>query len=501
MRSSFKASCDAAVCLPAASVILDGRKGVLKHAVSRPPFGNAPPMRFHPRILFALFAFLCLFLTRIGSTAVSAADQPNFILILADDLGYGDVSFNGPSDVQSPNLDRLASEGMTFTDMRANCTVCSPTRAAIMTGRFADRAGVPGVIRTRPENSWGYLAPEVPTIANRLGDVGYHTAIVGKWHLGLTSPNTPTERGFNHFHGFLGDMMDDYYTHRRRGFNYMRLNRQVIDPEGHATDLFTEWAEAYLRQRANEADKPFFLYLAYNAPHFPIQPPEEWLTRVQQRIPSLSDKRAKAVAFVEHLDDRIGQLMRTIDDLGFRENTIVAFTSDNGGSLNHAQNNSPWRGGKQDHYDGGLKVPFVVRYPGKIEAGSQSDYEGLTFDLTATFLDYAGAARDEHGDAVSLALALSGKSISGDRDLYFVRREGNARYAGHAYHAIIRGQWKLMQNTPFSPLELYNLQEDPQEKNDLISQRGDVVRELKNALSLHIQRGGRIAWQPPLDRP
>ena len=180
--------------------------------------------------------------------AAPASPPPNFLVILTDDHGYGDVSaFRPQGDVRTPNLDRLAAEGMLFTSMRANCTVCSPSRAALLTGRHADRVGVPGVIRTRPADSWGHLAPGIPTLANHLRTAGYHTAIIGKWHLGLMSPNTPNERGFDFFHGFLGDMMDSYTTHLREGNNYLRRNQEVIDPTGHATDIFTGWARDYLR--------------------------------------------------------------------------------------------------------------------------------------------------------------------------------------------------------------------------------------------------------------
>lgn len=425
------------------------------------------------------------------------AVRPNLVLILADDLGYGDVSYQGAPDLQTPNLDRLSAEGITFSSMRANCTVCSPTRAAIMTGCYADRVGVPGVIRTSPPNSWGYFAPEVPTIADRMSDVGYHTAIVGKWHLGLASPNTPNERGFDVFHGFLGDMMDDYYNHRRGGINFMRKNMDEIDPKGHATELFTQWAIDYLSERSRTPDQPFFLYLPYNAPHFPIQPPQEWLQRTQEKFPEMDEKRAKNVAFVEHLDHNLGKLFKQIDSLGLRENTVVAFTSDNGGSIPHGQRNLPWRDGKQSHYDGGLRVPFLIRPTDKALAGTKCDYQGLTFDLTATFLELAGAKRDTNSDAVSLMPVLQGRQMpESDRELYFVRREGNNRYVGGAYHAVIRGKWKLMHNDPFSPLELYDLQADPEEQTDLIEKNPQIANELKRTLRDHIQRGGRTAWQP-----
>lgn len=425
------------------------------------------------------------------------AARPNFLLIFADDLGYGDVSTYGQSDVQTPNIDRIATEGMLFTTMRANCTVCSPSRAALLTGRYADRVGVPGVIRTHPENSWGYFDPSVPTIANELAGVGYHTAIVGKWHLGLESPNTPNERGFEFFHGFLGDMMDNYTTHTRHGVNYMRHNGEVIDPPGHATDLFAEWAAEYLRDRAKAPDEPFFLYLAFNAPHSPIEPPDEWLNRIKQREPQLGEKRARAVAFVEHLDDRIGHVLAALDETGLKDQTLVAFTSDNGGALQHAHSNGPWRGGKTSHYDGGLRVPFMVRWPGHVAPRSHSDYTGLSFDLFPTFLELAGATPADDLDAVSLVPVLRGESIDAPRDMYFVRREGGLGYGGKSYQAIIRGDWKLMQNDPYSPLELYNLKTDPYEKHDVAARNKPVVSELSTALRAQIQRGGEVPWQKP----
>jgi arylsulfatase A-like enzyme len=450
------------------------------------------------RRLLRLFVLVAGLTT--GAMAASAdAPRPNVLVILADDLGIGDVSAYRQADVRTPAIDRLAAEGMRFTAMRANCTVCSPSRAALLTGRYADRVGVPGVIRTDADNSWGYFDPLVPTLADELRAAGYHTAIVGKWHLGLASPNTPTERGFDRFHGFLGDMMDSYMTHRRHGINYLRLDRDEIDPPGHATDLFTDWAIAWLRERAAGADRPFFLYLAYNAPHFPIEPPEEWLARVRDREPGLEPKRASNVAFVEHLDHGVGRVLETLRETGFDRTTLVVFTSDNGGSLPHAQNNEPWRGGKQDHYDGGLRVPFIVRYPGVVEAGSTSDHAGLSFDVFPTCLELAGRPLPADLDAVSLLPALRGEAVAGHerRDLYFTRREGWAAYGGKSYQALIRGRWKILQNDPFSPLELYDLAADPQEQHDRAADHRDVMRELSAALRRHLQRGGQTPWQPP----
>lgn len=426
------------------------------------------------------------------------ATPPNFLIIIADDLGYGDVSTYQAGDVRTPHIDSLAAEGMLFTNMRANCTVCSPSRAALLTGKYPDRVGVPGVIRTAPENSWGYLSPDVQTLADYMKSAGYHTAHIGKWHLGLESPNTPRERGFDFFHGFLGDMMDSYLTHRRHGHNYMRRNQEVIDPQGHATELFTQWANTYLQQRAAAIDsQPFFLYLAYNAPHFPIEPPAAWLQRVNQRAPHLDERRAKNVAFVEHLDDAIGRVLSCLHETGLAQNTVVVFTSDNGGSIPHGQRNGPWRDGKQSHYDGGLRVPFIIRWPEHVAAASRCDYAGLVFDVFPTFLQLAGLELPPDLDAVSLVPVLSGGNIAGTRDLYFVRREGGLAYGGKSYQALIRGDWKLLQNSPYQPLELYNLRDDPQETQNLAETHRAVVTELATALRRQIQLAGSTPWQPP----
>ncbi len=442
--------------------------------------------------------FLALVLLCAVSLSAAVTDRPNVLVIITDDHGYGDVSTYGPSDVQTPHLDRLAAEGMLFTRMRANATVCSPTRAALLTGRYPDRVGVPGVIRTQRPNSWGYLDPRVPTLAGLLRAAGYHTAHIGKWHLGLESPNVPNERGFDYFHGFLGDMMDSYTTHLREGQNYMRRNREPIDPAGHATDLFTDWTLDFLDSRA-KSPQPFFLYLAYNAPHFPIEPPAEWHEKVKTRAPGLDPKRAANVALIEHLDAGIGRILERLEARGLARKTIVFFTADNGGSLPHAQSNRPWRDGKQSHYDGGLRVPFFVRWPGVVAAGAKSDYAGLTFDIFATALEAAGLNQSPGTDAVSLLPVLkTGKPANpAPRELYFVRREGGPAYGGKSYEAIIRGDWKLLQNSPYGPLELYHLGRDPGETDNRFAKEPAVARELQAALRQHIQRGGAVPWQPP----
>ncbi|PWD98962.1 sulfatase-like hydrolase/transferase [Marinilabilia rubra] len=421
--------------------------------------------------------------------------QPNILLILVDDLGYGDLSINGGTDIKTPHIDKLFGQGMKFTNFYSNSTVCSPTRASLITGCYPDIAGVPGVVRSDETNSWGYLREDLATLPTMLKKAGYRTAIIGKWHLGLESPNTPNERGFDLFHGFLGDMMDDYWTHLRHGKNYMRLNDKVIKPEGHATDIFSYWAVDYF-QEAKDKDNPFFLYLAYNAPHFPIQPPEAWLEKVQQREPELSGLRAKNVAFVEHLDDAIGRVLNGLESNGLLDNTLVIFSSDNGGSLPHGASNGSLRGGKQDMYEGGIKVPTCFVWENQIQRGTQTENMGLTMDIYPTLLDITGVDIENEVDGLSLYPTLIGKpQNTSDRIVYFMRREGVV-YGGLCYYATRQGDFKLLQNTPFEPLQLFNLARDPKEQNPLDPSLRKF-EQLKYIQSQHIRRAGAILWQKP----
>lgn len=440
---------------------------------------------------------LMLLLATVVWQGVANAATPNVVVILADDLGYGDLSSYGATDLKTPNVDTLVKNGMRFDQAYANCPVCSPTRASLLTGRYPELVGVPGVIRTHATNNWGYLAPDAVLLPQILKKAGYHTAIVGKWHLGLSSPSTPIERGFDHFHGYLGDMMDDYYNHRRHGINYMRLGAKEIDPKGHATDLFTQWACDYINQR-KEAQKPFFLYLAYNAPHTPIQPPKEWLQKVEEREKGITKKRAKLVALIEHMDYGIGKVLKTIEDNGISNDTLILFTSDNGGQANVGARNGKLRGEKQEMYEGGIKVPFCAVWPGKIQSGSRSDRTVLSMDLFATICDVAGAMAPNGIEGKTILPTLLGKKQPElQRDLFWTRREGGLRYMGKTIWAMRRGPWKLLQNSPMEPFELYNLKEDPLEQNNLAKKNPRKFRELATALMAHMQRSGSVPWQKP----
>ncbi len=439
-----------------------------------------------------LFLTVGLIVTALSSQAA----KPNIVMILVDDLGYSDLSSFGGTDIQTPAIDTLMNSGLRFDQFYSNCTVCTPTRASLLTGRYPDIVGAPGVIRQWDKDSWGYFKPTGPTLPELMRKAGYHTGMVGKWHLGFESPNIPNDRGFDFFHGFLADMMDDYWTHLRGGVNWMRLNKEEVKPKGHATEVFTRWAIDYIKEQTADKKQPFFLYLAYNAPHFPIQPPKDWLEKVQKREPQLNKKRATNVAFVEHMDHEIGKFLDAVNELGIAKDTLIVFSSDNGGSIPHGALNGKLRGGKQDHWEGGIRVPTCAVWPGTIPVGRTSAL-GITMDLLPTFCEIARANVKHKIDGQSLANVLL-KGGKGDprRTLVFVRREGNRRYQGRAYYAIRKGPWKLLQNNPFEPMKLVNLEKDPAEKKPL-PLNSKIANELTRTLMDHIQKAGATPWRKP----
>ena len=450
------------------------------------------------------------FLKRAGATAPmltaamsvaamkgKAMSKPNIVYILVDDLGYGDLSSYGAADMQTPHIDGIMDAGMRFDRFYANSPVCSPTRAALLTGCYPDCVGVPGVIRTHKENTFGYLAPNAALLPEALKPAGYDTAMIGKWHLGLEAPNLPNLRGFDFFKGFLGDMMDDYYTHLRHDIHYMRENDRDIHPEGHATDLFSQWAVDYIHEREND-DRPFFLYLAYNAPHTPIQPPPEWVARVKEREPGIDQQRAELAALIEHMDSGIGTVVEALKKTGLYEDTLLVFVSDNGGQGNVGANNGDLRGVKVQMYEGGIRVPMGVVWPGKIAPGSRNTAcVGMTMDLFSTACAVAGVPVAQDIDSVNLLPVFRGEADDiEERTLFWVRREGGGN-GGLAHYAVRRGDWKLCQGEgAASPFELFNLAEDPREEEPL-PRNHPMFRELIQALTEHVIRSGSVPWQPP----
>lgn len=421
--------------------------------------------------------------------------KPNIIFILADDLGWGDLSCQGATDLKTPNIDRILNGGIKFNNFYSNSCVCSPSRAALLTGRYPDMVGVPGLVRDTEKDNWGYLTPGTQTLPQLLKKVDYQTAIIGKWNLGLEHPNLPNDKGFDQFYGFLNDMMDDYYTHLRNGQNFMRINQQAVNPKGHATEIFTNWALDYLKAQAKK-NNPFFLYLAYNAPHMPIQPPKEWLDKVNAQSPHISEKRAKIAALIEHMDYNIGLILHQLEITHMLDNTIIIFTSDNGGLLSAGSSNGPYRGGKEEMYDGGIREPAGIMWRNKIKPQQVSENFVMMMDMLPTLCDLAEAKIDSPVDGMSILPLLRGENqITDNRMVYFVRREGNMRYGGLAYYAARFGHLKILQNTPWEPMQYFNMKSDPYETNPLEGKEDKDYRQLFINLTEHIRLSGAIPWE------
>jgi arylsulfatase A-like enzyme len=341
------------------------------------------------------------------------------------------------------------------------------------------------------------LSPKATLLSNVLKKAGYRTTLVGKWHLGEEPYNLPNARGFDEFRGMLGGMVMDYYTHQGHQDDQPDLwrNRTRLKQPGHATDLFTAWAQETVEGWKKSA-RPGFLYLAFNAPHNPVQPPPEWLDRVRKREPGASEKRAKLVALIEHMDDGIGRVMKTLGDAGQLDNTAVIFVSDNGGDCPEDARNLPWRGCKGEMYEGGIRVPGLISWPGRVKPASTCGEVSLTMDLAPTICEMAGTSMPSAIDGVSLLPAVTHGSALPARDLFWTRLEG-VTYTGNPIHAVRRGDWKLVHNTPFTPLELYNLKDDPYERVDLAQANPKMRNELAAVLMQHVHRGGQVPWHPP----
>ncbi len=459
--------------------------------------------RFH----LILLLWLGFLLSASGSVAAPSPSPPNILIIVADDLGWADVGYHGRDDLKTPHLDALARAGLVFPNAYANSSICSPTRASLLTGRTNTTTGMHGVVRSdQPLNTWGYWNPEVPSLVQDFRDHGYATAAIGKWHLGVSPPNLPNARGFDYFKGLLSGVIDDNYQHLTRGQNMMRENNQVITPSGHITDLLTQWTIDFLRDHAGAhpqsvpPDRPFFLYLAYTAPHTPIQPPPDWLARVKAREPDLDPMRAGYVALVEHMDDGIGQVMATLRELNLAENTIVIFTSDNGGMASYGGRNGPYRDGKGTMYEGGLRVPGFIVWPNHIAPGSTTEEVIATMDL----IDIKTAATF---DGRSFAPLLRDAPLPPrDFSLFFAKRSGRFRWGGNLSFAVRRDNLKLLRSDPFGPIEMYDLATDPTESHDLLGGTGTAptdpalnaaYRKIFIEMLYHVQQAGRYPFVGP----
>jgi arylsulfatase B len=416
--------------------------------------------------------------------SMAATKQPNIVHIVADDLGWKDVGFNGATDIKTPNLERLAAEGAKLTQFYAQ-HICTPTRAALMTGRYPFRYGLQVVVipsvATYGLDTTEYLLPQC------LKEADYNTAIIGKWHLGHADKKYwPRQRGFDYQYGALiGEL--DYFTHEEHGVLDWYRDNEPVREKGYTTQLIGEDAVKYIN--AQDPNKPFYLYLTFNAPHTPYQVPKEYI----DRYPNIADPTRRIYAgMVTCLDDEIGRVVAGLDKKGMRDNTLIIFQSDNGGTFDATFtgvmadmskvkipcDNGRYRDGKGNLYEGGTRVCALANWPGHIKPGSTVDGIIHVVDLYPTFAKLAGAstAKCKPLDGMDVWQTISeGKPSPRTEVVYNIE----------PYRAAIRqGDWKLVWRTLLpSNAELFNLANDPYEKNNLASAEPDKVAALQQRVN------------------
>ena len=423
-------------------------------------------------------ALVALFLPGVATTA---ATPPNIVLIMADDLGYGELSCYGGTQWETPRLDQLAATGLRLTDFHSNGAVCSPTRAALMTGRYQQRCGIDGVVTAKSHRNTG-MPREEETVAELLAGVGYATGIFGKWHLGYSPELNPTHQGFGSYTGFVSGNIDLFSRVDQEGwYDWWRQRKLVVEP-GYAPHLLTDHAVDFIGQHK---EKPFFLYVPHPAPHYPYQGPGDLPNRVIRQGPQPADYPPEKVAprlegveaarayrqMVVDLDTQVGRIVDALEACGLRDNTLVVFCSDNGGIAKSGLggDNGPLRGRKGQLYEGGHRVPAIFHWPGRIKPGV-SDELAVTFDLLPTFAELVGAKPSHRLDGTSLATLLLARQGPPPRPVAWLS-SGRMAYR--------EGVWKLLLNK--SSVELYNLQDDLAESDDLATKEPARVQRMQAA--------------------
>jgi arylsulfatase A-like enzyme len=408
-------------------------------------------------------------------TAQRAADsaRPNVVLIVTDDIGYGDFGSYGATDVRTPNVDRLARQGVRLTDFYA-APQCTPTRAALITGRYQQR-----ILLERALGSvGGELEKGLPATGRSLPQLlknsGYATGLVGKWHLGYKPEYGPNAHGFDYFFGFLSGYIDFYHhTRGMDGAADLYENTTPIQQDGYMTDLITSRAVRFI---GDHAARPFFLEVTYNAAHWPFQPPDHPSkaannSRFQSPDDSIPATRKDYVAMIERADQGVGRITRLLDSLGLTSKTLVIFTNDNGGEW--LSRNAPLFHRKDTLWEGGIRVPAIFRWPGHIPPGQTSAQAGITMDLTATILAAANASvpPDAKLEGMNLLPILERRSPVAKRTLFW-----RIAVPTRQQRAVRQGSWKLLIDG--DDLMLFNLEDDIGERNDLAARRPDMVRKL-----------------------
>ncbi|QVL29922.1 sulfatase [Telmatocola sphagniphila] len=411
-----------------------------------------------------LTAFLFL-----GATQLQAA-PPNVLLIVVDDLGYGDLGCYGSKEIKTPHLDQLAKQGVRLTDAYAAAPVCSPTRAALLTGRYPQKTGFEWVINYTEKDRGLLVADSV--LAKNMKAAGYSTALYGKWHLGYKPQFGPNAHGFDDFFGFPGADLD-YFSHKDAlGDPGLYHNTELINEEGYLTDLLTKRAEQFLDKNAG---KPFFMEVAYNAPHWPFQRPDKPDLNGKATYGPAHGTRADYVKIVERLDEGIGRVLKKLEDLKLADNTLVLFLNDNGGE--RLSDNTPLFHGKYSLWEGGIRVPCMVRWPGVVPSGKDSSLPVIAMDLTATILKNATGKIPENLDGEDIIPWISGKQEAKPRTLFWRLPRPNSRFG---QRAVRYGNWKYIFDRE-SEL-LFDLANDIGERKNLAYQHPEILKEIREKL-------------------
>lgn len=393
--------------------------------------------------------------------------KPNVIIILTDDQGYKDVGFNGCKDISTPNLDRIASNGVVFTNGYVSYSVCGPSRAGLITGRYQDRFGFGRNPLLAPNDSSQGLPLEEETLASALKKADYNTMVLGKWHLGAYPTQRPLERGFDEFFGFLSgghqyfpeewDLKD--LSEIRKQFDgyrtkLLRNNKRINETE-YLTDALSREAVSFIKNNRHE---PFFMYLAYNAPHGPLQATEKYLNR----FPDIKDKKRKTyAAMVSAVDDGVGEILNTLEKLNISDNTMVFFLSDNGGpEKKNGSDNGDLRDGKGSLFEGGIRVPFAMQWPNKIKGGQKYNHPVISLDIFSTAIAYADVTPKNTLDGVNLIPYVTGEKTDAPHDYLYWRKFDDKSLA------IRQGDHKLVSEKG-KPSEVYNLTSDISEETPL----------------------------------
>ena len=411
-------------------------------------------------------------------------DRPNVVLIMTDDAGYADTGSYGAPDIRTPNIDSLARDGVKLTDFYANAMSCTPTRAGLISGRYQQRYGIEFVIPAPGlPGSEGGLPPLPHSLPLLMKKSGYATALVGKWHLGYTPEFSPGVHGFDMFFGYKSAAIDSY-THftARPGEGAQFIKAQpdlwaddaLIEQDGYMTDLITRRSVEFINQNAT---RPFFIDVAFNAPHSPVQRPDD----PAPAPASGSGTRADYVAMMERVDRGVGEILQTLQRRGLEQKTIVIFTNDNGGvALSH---NAPLFHRKFSAWEGGIRVPALLRWPGRIPGGTVSTQVGITMDLTASILA-ATAAPVPSGtrlDGMNLFPVLEGKAPQVERTVFW--RTGGPTPVNMNQKAVRSGDWKLIIDGAVTRILLFNVKADPGERQDWYARRPDIVQRLHQRLT------------------